>query len=215
MKKVAFFVGFTLVLLALAFLPVWDKIYSAFEPKGRQGGTSELSFQSIAGNYSVFLDNKLLGEVEDGKSKDFVKVEPGRHLVKIVRKSDVTNFYHVLERNLDFLPATSVEIAWEAGPTLESSSGTIKYFTQIVNPKGAELYILTFPNDSEVEFDSRKSEGNLFEINDTATHSVKVSNGEGFESKETSVNLTDENTKKILTDLRLVLEVYLYKQPFK
>jgi hypothetical protein len=215
MKKAALFIVIVVVLGLVSFLPVWSWIYSGFEDRGRQGNFSQLSVTSVNGDYTVYVDNELVGKVADKKQNDFSKISPGRHTVKLVRDSGVQGFFYALERPLEFLPSSQVDISWEAGPTLESSAGTVKYFTSIVKPDGAEVYVLTFPQSATVEFDSKKSEANVFEIQDTKTHTIKVSNGSGFAAQTVDINLTDDGSKKLLTNLKLVVEVYLYKQPFK
>lgn len=174
-----------------------------------------MSFKSIDGQYDIFIDGEKKGVVEAGAQEDFVQISPGKHVIKVVRQTSSPDFYYTLERNIEFLPSAQVEITWEAGPTLESSAGIIKYFTEISKHNGANVYIQTFPQNATVEFDSRKSEGNTFEIFDTATHTIKITNGDGFDTQSLSVNLTDVSTQKVLSNLQLVIEVYLYKQPFK
>jgi hypothetical protein len=215
MKKAALFLAMVVLLGLVAFLPAWNWFYSAFEDRGRQGNFSQLSFTSTTGEYEIYIDGQSQGTVSNKEQKDFAKIKPGSHVVKITRKSDIADFYYVLERPIEFLPSSLVEIVWEAGPTLESSSGTVKYFTQAVKPNGSEVYVLTIPQSATVEFDSRKSDSNVFEILDTKTHTLKIENGTGFESQTIQVNMNDEATKSVLSDLRLVIEVYLYKQPFK
>jgi hypothetical protein len=215
MKKAALFICIVVVLGLVSFLPVWNWIYGVFEDRGRQGNVSQLSVKSLRGDYEVYIDGESIGKVLDKQQNEFPKIKPGRHTIKLVRQAQNPDFYYVLERPVDFLPSSQVEITWEAGPTLESSTGTVKYFTSIVKPEGAEVYILTFPQSAAVEFDNRRSEANTFEILDTNNHTLKVSNGSGFTTQTMDINLTDEGSKKVLTNLKLVIEVYLYKQPFK
>lgn len=215
MKKAALFILLVVVLGLLSFLPIWNWIYGIFEDKGREGNISQLSVKSLRGEYNIYLDGSLLGKIDNQQQNEFVRITPGRHTVRLERISDVVDFYYVLERPVDFLPSTQVEIEWEAGPTLESSSGTIKYFTEIIKPEGAEVYVLTFPQSATVEFDSKKTDAHTFEVLDTNTHTLKVSNGSGFASQSIDVNMKDDSSTKVLTNLKLVIEVYLYKQPFK
>lgn len=215
MKKAALFVGIVLVLGLISFLPVWNWVYGIFEDRGRQGNFSQLNVKSIRGDYDVYVDGDLVGKVNDKEENNFTKIKPGRHVVKLIRKSEVQDFFYTLERPVEFLPSTQVDINWESGPTLESSSGTVKYFSQIIKPTGSEVYLLTFPQSADLEFDSKKSDQNVFEILDSKQHTIKVSNGNGFETQRINVNLSDESTKKVLINLKLVIEVYLYKQPFK
>lgn len=212
MKKTAFFTGIFVVLAATSFLPFWNDVYSFFNTRSRKGEFSQLNFRSLDGEYTVYIDNEDKGKVKDKEQRDFTQIKPGLRSIKLIRTSSIKDFFYTLERSIYFLPSSQVEISWEAGPTLESSTGVIKYFTEIAK-QGSEVYIQAFPKNANVEFDSRKTEGNIFEVFDTNTHTVKVANGEGFDPQSFQVNLTDESTKKNLTGLRLVIEVYLYKRP--
>lgn len=214
MKKAALLLSICLILVFFTLTPVWRYIYKAFEVKGLQGNYSQLQFESLRGVYEISIDDEVKGEVSDKQKKEFPQIKPGMRKIKIVRKSDVPDFFYTMERTFEFIPSSQLEISWDAGPTLESSSGSIKYFTQIVKPTGSEVFIRTFPNNATVEFDSKKSNENVYEVFDTATHYVRVSNGDGFEDYFTKINLTNEGTNKVLTNLKLVIEVYLYKEPF-
>jgi hypothetical protein len=215
MKKAALVFVICIVLIALAFLPVWDWIYSLLRTPNRDGSFSQLHFKSLAGDYDIYIDGEKLGTVKSGEIGDFTKIALGNRNVKIIRSSSNPDFYYILERNLVFIASAQVEIEWEAGPTLESSSGVVKYFTEVSKPEGAELYVLPFPNNATVEFDMKRSENNSFEILDVNPHSIKVSLDKGFESQTLSVNMTDTNNQKVLRNLKLVIEVYLYKVPIE
>jgi hypothetical protein len=215
MKKAALFLGICAILVLLAFTPFWGYIYQFFQAKGLQGNYSQLHFQSSKGDYQVFIDNELKGEVADKQKKDIPQVKPGSRTIKIVRKSELSDFFYVLEKTIEFIPSSQVEIEWEAGPTLESSTGTIKYFNEIIKPDGAEVYIRPFPNNAIVQFDSKTTEGNTFDVFDTKNHTIKVSMDEDSESITSKINVTDESTNKVLKNLKLVIEVYLYKMPFE
>jgi hypothetical protein len=215
MKKAALIILTFIVLLGISFLPFWSKIYKIFNRKVSQTNFSQLSVRSLSGDYEIYVDDKKVGDVKDKEQKSFVQIESGVRKVRLVRPSPVKDFFYTLERNIEFLQSSQVEIEWESGPTLESSSGTIKYFSKIVKSDGAQVYVLPFPNNSEVFFDNRQSVGNAFDVFDTASHTIRISNGEGFEPKIMEINLTDQNTKKVLKDIKLVVEVYIYKVPFK
>ncbi|MFW5720646.1 MAG: hypothetical protein ACOCXT_06500 [Candidatus Dojkabacteria bacterium] len=214
MKKYIFSVLVIVVLTAFAFTPAWENIYGYFGRQERTGSTSLLSVESLAGEYRVFIDGEERGEVADKGRTEIVKITPGKREVRLERNYPDQDFFYTLTRQVEFLPSSEVQIVWEAGPTLESSNGNIKYFTRIHKPRGAEIYIIPFPQTAKVEFDSRHSEKNLFEIFDTNLHTIRITNGEGFEPQSVQVNLQDGQNGKLLTNLKLVVEVYLYKYPF-
>lgn len=214
MRKIAIFIFLAAILSLLSFTSYGDSVYQFLGNRYGNSNYSQLKFTSLKGEYKIFLNEKQLGVIKDGETNDFLKIRPGLNEVKIERVSEPKDFYFTLVRQLKFIPAAEVEIIWEAGPTLESSSGTIKYFTQIAKNDGAEVYVSPFPNNAEVEFDGRKSEANTFSVGDTRDHTISVSYGEGFEQQNIKVNLTNEFTKKVLTNLRLVVEATLYKEPF-
>lgn len=214
MKKTAFILSVLLVLIVLAISPAWPLVYNKLLVHGASDAYSQLLFESLNGEYSIHIDREFKTDVKEHERKEIFQIQPGKHLVQIKRKSEVENFYYVLERTLEFYPSSQVEIVWEAGPTLESSSGNIKYFVGIVKPGASEVYVQTSPSEARVEFDSKYSSGKLFEVTDIRTHTLRVSNGKGFEEYVTKVNLRNESNKKVLENLRLIIEVYLYKSPF-
>ncbi len=215
MRRAALFVVILILLVAGAFFPGWNWVYGVLTPKGRPGNFSQLNFKSTNGAYDIYIDGEKKASAKDKEEQIVPQIKPGFHSVKLVRSSRTPGFFYTLERSIEFIPAAQVEIKWEAGPTLESSSGTVKYFSQINKSGGSDVYILPFPKNATVEFDSRRGDANVFEVLDTATHTIKVSNGSGFETQTVQVNLIDETTNHVLTNLKLVVEVYLYKQPFK
>lgn len=214
MKKAALVFGIIAIVLGFTFTPIGTYFYKFLRVQGKQGNYSQFNFKSIRGTYEIFIDNTLKETVEEGKSKEIILIEPGIRQVKVVRKSEIKDFFHQFERNISFLPNAAVEMEWDAGPTLESSSGVLKYFTKIVKQNGSEVFVSTFPDNAKVEFDSRRNNNNVFEVLDTATHTIRVSGNEGFDSKFVELNLTNESTKRVLTNLKLIIEVFLYKQPF-
>lgn len=213
MKRVIFYIVVVIVAVAIGLSPAGKWFYSYFGGESRSG-VSQLSVKSARGDYTVFIDGNSVGKVEDGKTQLFAKINPGNRDVKLVRDTDVTGFYFDFSRKIEFTPSSQVEIEWDAGPTLESSSGTVKYFTEIEKPEGSEVLVEAFPADAKILLDGKESENDVFEILDGTIHTLRVSNGEGYESKDIDIAIRDEQTNKVLTNLRLIVEVYLYKQPF-
>jgi hypothetical protein len=214
MKKTALFLTTYVFLTLLAVSPIWDRVYKSYSTQKYTGTYSQLLVKSLRGDYEIYVDNVLKGEVKSKESKELAQIQPGDRLLKLVRKSDINGFFYTLEKIINFMPSSQVEVEWESGPNLESSSGVIKYFKEIIKPDGVQVYILPFPVNASILLDEKKVSGNTFDIYDTLDHSVKISNGDGFENKIISFNLSNQMTMKTLTNLRLNIEVYLYKQPF-
>lgn len=211
MKKaliVIFAIILTVALLSPAF---WDLVSPSNAEDEK--GFGQLKVQSFAGEYEVYVDKNLIGSVEDKGEKVFTRISSGKREVAIVRKSSVDNFYFKLIREIDFLPSTQVELNWEAGPSMESSSGILKYFTRVINPGGSELLVIPFPADSEILINSSKPERNLIDITDIGERKVLVKNSEQFIPNEFTVFLKDESNNTVPKNIRLIVEVYLYKKP--
>lgn len=217
MRKLFSALLIVIVLISIAFLGFWNNLYSRFDDiPDNNSQNSSLLVRSIAGVYDVYFDGKKIGEVNEGEEKEFYKLNSGNRSVKLVRKTDATEFFFVLERTLFFRPASKVVIEWEAGPSLESSEGVIRYFTDVYSPDGAIVAVQPFPSIANVTFDGRSEADNVFEVRDVANHIIKVSNGDGFKIQN-NITLTLEdpsNEDSVLKNVKLVIEVYLYKYPF-
>lgn len=213
MKKVLFLILAVVLVFVLSLPFFWQQIYNLFPNEGN-GDTSQLLFKSADGSYTIYIENREVGKVKSKEEKLFPKLESGRKELKIVRDTEFADSYFTLTRTIDFMPATQIEIEWNSGPTLESSEGTIKYFSKINKPSGAEVLIEPFPTDSKVEFNSISEPGNKLSVTSSDTYKVKVSNRDGFSTKEFDLRLVDDITNSVPKNIRLVVEVYLYKKPF-
>lgn len=213
MKKLLF-IFLIASLLILLFVPsVWNW-FAGFWP-GANEGTSQLLVKSIAGDYTVYVDNKKVGEVTNDDSKLFPKLSAGEKTIKLVRNSKTSDLYFTLEKKLNFLSASQVEITWSAGPTLESSEGVIKSFDQISRNNGAELNIVTYPTSATVTMNDSPIEKNSI-ITTTDTLKLKVSDDDKtYDPKDLEIRLVDGTTKTVPNNIRLNLEFYLYKRPIE
>lgn len=211
MKKALIVISAIILTVALLSPAFWDLVSPNNDEDEK--GFGQLKVQSLAGEYEVYVDKNLIGSVEDKGEKVFTRISAGKREVEIVRKSSVDNFYFKLIRQIDFLPSTQVELNWEAGPSMESSSGILKYFTRVTNPGGSELLVIPFPADSEILINSSKPERNLIDITDIGERKVLVKNSEQFIPNEFTVFLKDESNNTVPKNIRLIVEVYLYKKP--
>lgn len=207
MRRVIIIIVTISLIVLLSLPPVWQYIYDLFPSTPTE--TAQLNFKSLFGQYNVFIDGKKIGEVKDKESQVFTKIESGERIVRVSRSSDISGFYYVLEKTINFLPNTQVDIEWESGPTIEASNGIIRYFTQINNDSGTELSIIPFPSNAKVEINSTSVENNRILITKTDGVKVIVSSGDIYEIKEFEVKYSS-----VRKNVRNTVEVYLYKKPF-
>lgn len=176
--------------------------------------SSELMFTSLYGEYNIFIDNKLIGYINNGDSKIFYSILPGIRNIRVERINlNNQNFYFTLNRDIIFEPSTRVEIKWEAGPTLETSRGIIKYFIKKFSPKGIELIIKPFWPNTYVLYNSEllKEQTLIIEYPQLLKFSVVGKNND-FESLDIELIIQDE-FEQVPKNLQLIVEVYLYKNP--
>lgn len=207
MRKKAIFYIIAILLVVLLSLPqFWTFVNQNLNTSTQ---TSQLKFKSLFGKYTISLDGKSLGFVDDKQTQSFSQISPGERNVKISRNSSASGFYFDFEKKINFYPGTEVTIEWEAGPTLESSNGIIRYFNESSNQNGTEVQIFSFPPDALVEIDSKLVESKKINITDTSSHKVLVKSSGEYENKEFDISF---NTVK--SNLKHSVEVYLYKKPF-
>lgn len=214
-KNLLAFVFLVLVIVLIGFPNVSNFLYKdVLGLGGSKETTSQLNFKSINGEYKIYINDTEIGEVQDGLQNIFPLIEPGENTLKVVRQSDVEDFFYVLERRINFISGSEVKVEWEAGPSLSSSSGVIQYYKEINSNDGTRVLVSPFPKDSKVEFNSRTAQDNLVLVTSIEDQNIKVSNDNGFENKELTVNLQDGDSEQVLNNLQLVIEVFLYRQPF-
>lgn len=208
MRKAIFYIVAIILVVLLSTPQFWTSVNNIFNPIAVD--TSQLNFKSLFGNYSIYLNGNKLGDVNDKETKLFPKIKPGKQTIKISRNSNTSDFYFDMEKEIDFIPGTQVDIEWEAGPTLESSNGIIRYFADTaVQAEGTEVQFYPFPPDASVEMDSKLLESKKVVINDTDTHKISIKANSSYEGKDFDIEFN--SVKK---DLRHVVEIYLYKVPF-
>jgi hypothetical protein len=208
-----FFIAIVVVLIiVLTGSGFWNWVYSIFKVNERSG-TSLLHMKSLSGVYQIYIDGNKVGEVGNQEDKTFSQIAPGSRDVKIVRENN-EDLYFVLNRSISFLSSAQVELEWEAGPTLESSEGLLKYFSPIPKPGGAEIQVIAFPSNSDIAFNEQVLPNNTASVTTVQDYKIKVKNTDGFTPKEFDIKLRDDNSGNVPKDVRLVAEVYLYKKPF-
>lgn len=211
-NRIILYIFIIVISIAIGLSPVTKWVYDYFNPANRSG-LSRLIFSTTEGEYKIYLNNTVLGETTNTeKTKIFNTINPGQNTLKIERKSD-NNFYFTFIKEITFLPATEVSISWVSGPTLESSSGVIKYF--VLNQEDtATVEFITFPSNSMIVNDEKQLPEKTIKVSDGNKRVYTISNGQGFETKEVEISLTTDESNKTIKEFKLIVEVYLYKQPF-
>ncbi len=211
MKRLIIVIIFCVLFIILLSPAFWTWVYNGSITQTK--GVSLLKFVSIAGDYNIFIDNDFLGMVQSKKEKVFTGINPGKRTLKVQRVSELEDFYFTFSREVDFMPFTQVELEWEAGPTLESSNGVLKYFTESSKLNTTELVIDTFPIDCTVYINDQIVQNKIIEIVNPVEHNVRVSHTSRYVQKDFSILLLDPNTNEVPKNIRLNIEVYLYKRP--
>jgi hypothetical protein len=210
MKRILILIIFG-VLLSIFLSPIlFTWVYSGRE---ETEGVSIFKFVSLAGDYNIFIDDVFLGTVQHQKEKVFTGIKPGKRMLRVYRLSEVDNFYFSFVREVSFMPFTQVELEWEAGPTLESSNGVLKYFTEAFHSNNAELLIDPFPQDATISINNISIQNRLVEITDTQEKIIRVSHSDRYVPKDVKILLINPNTNAVPKNVRLNIEVYLYKRP--
>lgn len=199
----------------IAIYVIYWEFWSTEKYKISSGqGLAQLSFTSLYGDYLIFIDGNLIDQVASKESKQFESIPSGRRNVKITRKSSVQNLYYTLERYIMFETGTQVEIKWEAGPTLESSRGIIKYFRETYSPDGIEVYVQPIWPNSIVYLNSTQLHNNYAKIKNPGVLRFRVVNGDMFDPLEFEISIENESQGNI-KNLAMIIEVFLYKKPIK
>lgn len=183
---------------------------------------SQFTIESISGDYDIFIDDKNVQSVRDKTFKTIPNIEPGLREIKLKRtvEGKVEDFFYVFEREIFFLPGFEVKFSWDAGPSLDSSTGVLQYFKDHIGNKGVELFLLTTPKiDTLVSINDNQKKENLNNYN-LATN--KITNiliepvEKGFEAAQVKIDLSQSfsSASKLNSNLQLIVEVFLYKQPF-
>ncbi|GIW57060.1 MAG: hypothetical protein KatS3mg083_005 [Candidatus Dojkabacteria bacterium] len=211
MKRLIIVIIFCVLLIILLSPAFWTWVYKGSITQAE--GVSLLKFVSIAGDYNIFIDNDFLGKVQNKQEKVFTGIKPGKRILKVHRVSDFEDFYFTFSREVNFMPFTQVELEWEAGPTLESSNGVLKYFTESSKLDTTELVIDTFPADCIVYINDQIVQNRFIEITEPTEQYIRVSHTDRYVQKDFKILLINPNTNEIPKNIRLNIEVYLYKRP--
>lgn len=199
---------FSLLGIFLSFIPVWGWFFDFFHSDTAL--VSQLLVTTPRSSATIYIDGKLKGKTEADKQFTISNIGRGNHNIKIDRISDPDHFYIPFEKNLDFVPSTAVQINWSAGPSVESSSGFIKYFKKQIEDSSTKARISVYPSDSSITVDSAYSNGEYI-INDIKSHKIVIGKTNYF-GQDINILMTKSNGERIV-GYDLIVEVYLYKNP--
>jgi len=202
-------VGIVMICIVLAFLPFWESIF--LKMKKSAMNYSQLRVNTPENISIVYIDGKIKGETKEGTLL-VTGITPGKHSIRIERKSSIPGFYIPFEKEVNFEDGVEIEIQWVAGPTTESSEGVLKYFKRQAIPTDfTTVNFIVYPPDAQISWDGKVLESGSYQISvvDDKNHELLISS-EGFETKK--VNLKVENAIRE-RHLDVVVEVYLYRIP--
>lgn len=166
----------------------------------------QINFRSLSGEYDLYWNNQYIGSVNEGENKTFFKLKSGTFPFKVIRKSPLKDFFYEFNKNLTLLPNSEIVMEWEAGPTIESSSGVLKYFVESTKPN---IIINTYPNEASVYLDEQLVE-KILPLENIKRDAIRlnIKYKEGVEEKNILINT------KFNGNISMIVEVYLYIQPF-
>jgi hypothetical protein len=205
MKKFIFYIVAVILIILLSLPWTWQSIYRTF---GNSSANAQLHVRSLFGDYEVYIDNNLIGQVKDKEIKLFPQIQSGKREIKLVRIAEENDFFHIFTREIDFLPNSRVTIEWESGPTLESSNGMLRYFSPSRSPDGTQIVVIPFPPNAKVYFDGTESAFRQIIVSETKSINIKVESDEIYESQDIEIELST-----IEKNIKHTVEIYLYRKP--
>lgn len=221
MKK---FIKILIVILGLMLLAIWSPWHDwnlewtrifGIESKAQFSG---LKLKSFLGELELFIDDKSMGIAEDdGGFLEVFPVEPGEHVVKIVRPNN-EGFYIDFEKTLNFEKDVDVIIGYDLGPSPLFSEGHVltakRTFTKGQNPV---LDIVSEIKDIDVKIDGvqvGKTPLHTIPMDISSTHILSFSKN-GYDPLEIEIFPTEQTERDKLKDLNLILEINLFAKPIE
>lgn len=221
MKKLLIAVIGVVLLIALAVWSPWDHITST-QIRGAEESyqVGSLIFSSLAGEVDVYIDGQSQGSSKLGEDALKINaVKQGTHRVKLVRKSDSDEFYTPIEKDVVFQEGIGVVMAYEVGPTRESSMGYTLFATTIPEQQNsnqnADLTISTTIDDVDVSVDDSSigtTPVSEEKILITTNHTLKFEK-DGYLPLEFELFPADEKQRAKFAGANVTVEVDLYKIP--
>jgi len=220
MKRFAVFIIVIVSLILIGLWSPWRGVsidFSGLFGIAQQQPQAGLQVYSLSGVLEVYIDNQLKGEVTPEDSPFFVdKIEPGEHLIKLTRKSDVPNAYWSLNKLIQFEQNTNVVISYNLGPEEIFSEGHIIYATKKADIlKSVKLNINANVDNFNIQFDSLPIDKVSF--NDYVTdldlskqHTIKLIKS-NYESLEFVIlpSTQEERNKLDIYDLNIESQIML------
>ncbi len=192
-----------------------NKIFGIQAPEVISG----LQIYSLSGELEIYVDNNLVGSVDEEDSPFTVdKVMPGEHLFTLKRKSEVKNAYWIVNKLITFEAGTNVVASYNVGPEEEFTEGHIIYTIKRIDKNSSpSLNINLNVDNAVVTIDSNSEEEVLGKFYSTVLsysqqHSITIFK-DGYEKLEFSILPTSQEERDKLKDFNLNIEAHLMLQP--
>ena len=221
MKKILFFILGFVLLIGLAIWSPWDHVAtSQLKTSVDDYQVGSLIFTSLAGEVEVFIDGESQGVAKIGSEPLKVNAVPkGSRKVKLQRKTEALGFYHVIEKEVVFQEGIGVVMAYEVGPTKETSMGYTLFATtipeQVTTNQNADLTISTNVEGVDISVDDEvvgKTPINTQKILTTNNHQMTFSK-DGYLPLEFELFPNDQNQRSKFSGANVTVIVDLYKIP--
>ena len=222
MKKLASVLIIIVIVVLLGLWSPWRGIsidIGSIFGINQQESLSGLQIYSLSGTLQIFVDNELKGEVTPETSPNFIdKINPGEHLIRLERKSDIPNSYWNLNKLVNFEKGTNVVISYNIGTEEVFSEGQIIYATKKTDPsKSSQLRVNLSVNGFSTQLDTLPLES--VALNEYTTnldlsrqHTIKLAKN-GYESSDFTVLPSTQEDRDKLKDYDLTIEAQLMFQP--
>ena len=184
-------------LVVLAFFSPWRQInidLAGLFGLEQAEKSSGLAVSSFAGEMEVYVDGKLEGTATPSVSLFLPKVTPGERLIKLVRKSEISQAFYSYSKLLPLVEGSEVQIAYELGPTQDFSGGHVIRAAGSRNndTSNVRLSVSTAVTDVEVYLDDA-----YIGLTPIVNHNLSVSNQHKLELRKSGY---DVQTFTILPD---------------
>jgi len=222
MRKLAVLFIILIISLLIGLWSPWRGIninFSGLFGISTQDLQSGLQVYSLSGTTQIYVDNQLKGEVTPEDSPYFVdSIDPGEHLVKLARKSDVTNAYWSFNKLVTFEKGTNVVISYNLGPVEVFSEGHIIYaIKKDDTTKATELNVKLNIEGFNIQLDSLPFEKVTFKeytsnLDLTKQHIIKLEKSR-FEPLDFVILPSSQDERDKLNNYDIIIEAQMMFQP--
>jgi len=222
MKKFAVLLIILVICVLLGLWSPWRAI-SIDLPQlfgiAKQDLKSGLQVYSLSGKLQIYVDNQLKGEVTPEESPYFVdSIDPGQHLIKLERQSDIENAYWNFNKLVTFEKGTNVVVSYNIGPSEVFSEGHIIYAVNKEDTKAQTTINVNLNTEGfNIQFDSLPFEKVSFNeytslLDLSRQHSIKL-NKTGYEQLDFVILPSSQEERDKLVNYDINIEAHLMYQP--